>query len=263
MSSFREAAALFDTSFDTHEYFESMSAEFAKNALINTVESQQTPLIFLLGEPGVGKTYLLHLIQQHFANKKILFATDPFRSPDSFLHFLLQESGYSKDATLSELKASAVAHFQTYPDHLIIVDEAQLLDESVLEFIRLLCDTGHFYFLLSMHHDDGMKILNKRHFASRNHRVVTLGVLQHNEIHHYIEAQLLTRSLGNFNELFQKKQITMIEQFSKGNFRLIKQLLKHTFSIMDYAKSHGHTRYVTPTASVITMAALDLGIIHA
>ncbi len=263
MSSFHKASTLFDTSFDTQEYFESMSAEFAKSALITTIESQKTPLIFLLGEPGVGKTYLLHLIQQHFATKKILFATDPFRTPDAFLQFLLQKSGYDKEATLSELKESTIALFQEHPEHLIIVDEAQLLDESVLELIRLLGDTGHFYFLLSMHHDEGMNIVKKRHFASRNHRVISLGVLQKSEIHHYIESQLLAHSLGNVNELFHKKQVTMIEQFSKGNFRLIKQLLKHTFSIMDYAKSHAHSRYVTPTPCVITMAALDLGIIDA
>ncbi len=263
MSSFHDASILFDTTFDTQKYFESMSAEFAKNSLIESIEARQTPLLFLLGAPGVGKTYLLHLIEQHFPNKTILFATDPFRTPEALLSFLLHGTAYDAQAALSELKASAITHFKEHEDHLIIIDEAQLLDESVLEFIRLLTDTGHCNFLLSMHQDEGMKLVKQRHFASRNHRVVTLGVLQNNEIQQYIEAQLLTHALGGFSELFQKKQVKTLKEFSQGNFRVVKQLLKHTFSIMDYAKTHGHNRYTTPTSCVITMAAIDLGMIDA
>ncbi len=263
MSSFQEASAIFDTTFDTQEYFESLSAEFAKNSLIESIESRQTPLLFLLGEPGVGKTYLLHMLQQRFPDTTILFATDPFSTPEALLHFLLQEHVSGNETTLSRLKESAIARFKEQSNHLIIIDEAQLLDERVLEFIRLLTDTGHFYFLLAMHQEDGMKIVKKRHFASRNHRVITLGTLQNNEIEQYIQAQLLAHSLGNLSDLFQNKQIRAIEHFSQGNFRLVKQMLKHIFSIMDYAKNHGHPRYATPTSCVITMAAIDLGIIDA
>ncbi|RUM61934.1 MAG: hypothetical protein DSZ03_07640, partial [Sulfurimonas sp.] len=195
MSSFHDASALFDTTFDTQEYFESMSAEFAKNSLMQSIESRQTPLLFLLGAPGVGKTYLLHLIKQYFAHKRTLFTADPFRTPEAFLHFLLQEQPCHRSASLTELKDAALSLFKEQPDHLIIVDEAQLLDESILEFIRLLSDTGSFNFLLSMHHDEGMRIVKKRHFASRNHRVITLGILQSHEIQKYIEAQLLAHSL--------------------------------------------------------------------
>ncbi len=263
MSNFKKASKIFDTTFDTQEYFESMSAEFSKNSLIESIQAHQTPLLFLLGEPGVGKTYLLHLICEHFTTKKIIFASDPFHTPEAFLHFLLQESDIRSDAPLSELKAAATALFQKQRDHLIIVDEAQLLDTSVLEFIRLLCDSGSFYFLLSLHKDEGMNLVKKRHFASRNHRVVTLGTLHINEIQKYIEAQLLAHSLGHLNELFRNRQIAAIEKFSNGNFRVLKQMLKHIFSIMDYAKSHGHHRYTTATPCVITMAAIDLGIIDA
>jgi type II secretory pathway predicted ATPase ExeA len=262
MSSFSKASKVFDTSFDTKEYFESMSAEFAKNSLIKSIQEQETPLLFLLGEPGVGKTYMLHLLQKSFPSKNFITSTEPFLTPESFLHFLLQGTEYDRAMNLTELKAVASENFKE-SDHLIIVDEAQLLDESVLEFIRILSDTTHFNFLLSMHREEGEVIIKKPHFASRNHRVITLGVLQPAEIQRYIEAQLLSHELGNLGELFKKTQIKTVETFSKGNFRVVKQLLKHTFSIMDYAKNNGHNSYTTPTKCVLTMAAIDLGMIHA
>jgi type II secretory pathway predicted ATPase ExeA len=263
MSNFDQASKIFDTIFDSREYFESMSAEFAKNSLIKAVDTQAAPLLFLLGEPGVGKTYMLHLLRRHFHTKTVLFSTEPFGNAESFLHFLLQQSSYDKNMNFTDLKAFAIEHFKTDEDHLIMIDEAQLLDESVLEYIRILSDTGHFNFLLSLHKEDGEAIVKKRHFASRTHQVITLGILENNEIQKYIEAQLFSHELGNLNELFGKRQVNTIKKFSEGNFRIIKQLLKHTFSIMDYAKSNGHKKYTSPTAEVITMAALDLGIIHA
>jgi type II secretory pathway predicted ATPase ExeA len=262
MSSFAKASKIFDTSFDTKEYFESMSAEFAKTSLIKSIEEKETPLLFLLGEPGVGKTYMLHLLQKSFPSKSFITSTEPFLTPESFLHFLLQGTEYDRAMNLTELKAVASENFKE-KDHLIIVDEAQLLDESVLEFIRILSDTTDFNFLLSMHKDEGNIIVKKPHFASRNHRVITLGVLEKMEIQHYIEAQLLTHESGNLSELFKKAQIKTLEKFSQGNFRVVKQLLKHTFSIMDHAKANGHNNYVTPTPCVIAMAAIDLGIIDA
>jgi len=262
MSSFDKASRLFDTTFDTKEYFESMSAEFTKNSLIKSIQTDETPLLFLLGEPGVVKTYMLHLLQHSFPSKKFITSTEPFSTPESFLHFLLQNVEYDRAMNLTELKMVASEHFKDQ-DHLIVVDEAQLLSESVLEFIRILSDTTHFKFLLSMHKEDGELIVKKPHFASRNHRVITLGILKPLEIQHYIEAQLLTHELGNLSELFQKPQIKHLSTFSQGNFRVVKQLLKHTFSIMDYAKTNGHNKYVTPTSCVITMAAIDLGVVDA
>ncbi|MEA2111481.1 MAG: ATP-binding protein [Campylobacterota bacterium] len=263
MSSFLKASKVFATTFNTQEYFESLSAEFTKSSLITTIESKETPLLFLLGEPGVGKTYMLHLLKEHFSDQFLLFSTEPFSTPESFLHFLLQERDYDPNMSLTELKNLTTEYFKEFSNHLIVIDEAQLLHDSVLEFIRILSDTGHFNFLLSMHKKEGDAIVKKSHFASRTHRVITLGFLEVAEIQRYIEAQLLSHELGNLSELFSKKQTKLIAKFSEGNFRVVKQLLKHIFSIMDYAKSNGHDKYITPTPCVITMAAIDLGIIDA
>lgn len=260
MNNFSKASALFDTTFDPSEYFESLSAETTKNLLVQSVSDKKAPLIFLLGESGVGKTYMLNVVQNILDKKRFLFATDPFSTPESFLHFLLLDFAYDKDLNLLELKEKVIEIYKN-EDIVVIIDEAQLLNETVLEFIRILSDTSYFTFVLSMHKQEGEEILKKQHFLSRNHRVITLEKLSDYEISKYIASKLLKNNLGELGELFQKKQIKYIQKFSQGNFRNTKQILKHTFSIMDYALSNNHKKYITPTKYVITMSAIDLGLL--
>ncbi len=263
MSSFLKASNIFDTSFNSDLYFESLSAEYTKTSLLKAINSSNIPIIFLLGEPGVGKTYMLNILQKNFSlDKKVFFTSEPFSSPESFLYFLLQDTIFDKRITISELKTEAINKFKNL-NHIIIIDEAQLLNNVVLEFIRTLSDTGYFNFLLSMHKQEGDEIVKRTHFLSRNHRVIVLGILKMNEIKKYIESQLLKHGLGDISSLFDKKQVNLLLKLSKGNFRITKQLLKHTFLIMDYAKTNGHFNYVTPNKCVITMAGIDLGIINA
>lgn len=261
MNNFEEASEIFSSSLDVEEYFESISAESTKSSLIKTIDKGDTPLIFLLGDPGVGKTYMLTLLLERLnSDKKILFASEPFSTPESFLHFLLEEE--TPVQNISELKKMVIEKY-SQNDSLIILDEAQLIDQKVLEFIRTLSDLKSFTFLLSMHKEDGEKILKKSHFLSRNHRVITVGILNKNEIQQYIESQLLKHSLANLTSLFKSSQIKQYLTLSKGNFRVLKQLLKHSFSIMNYAKENSLQKYTTPSTCVITMAAIDLGLINA
>ncbi len=263
MGQYAQAAEVFENSFLEDDYFESMSAEFAKNALINIIRDNKVGLLFLLGEPGVGKTYMLHLLKAEFAQqRRILMAAEPFGTPESFLQFLLKNSGHDATLSLSEMKEHAVELYTALP-HLIMIDEAQLLSDSVLEYIRILSDTGIFRFILSMHAQEGEAILKKPHFASRDHRVVMLGLLQSSEVRNYMESQLLRHSLGELSQGFGQKEIDAIARHASGNFRMVKQMLKRIFSLMDYAKANGIASHSAPNRCVVTMAAIDLGCIDA
>ena len=261
MSDYSKATEIFDSSFDSSLYFESIASEFTQGSLLKSIEAENIPLIFLLGEPGVGKTYMLNVLQNFLdPAKKVLFSSEPFSTPESFLHFLLEDEVVDNDANITELKEKVIVKFSN-TNNIIILDEAQLINNIVLEFIRILSDTKHFTFLLSMHKNEGESIVHKSHFSSRNHVVVLLNILTKNEINKYIESQLLRSGLGNISQIFKKKQIKELQALSKGNFRVVKQLIKHSFSIMDYAKTHGHKKYSIPSLCVITMAGIDLGII--
>ncbi|MEO1954229.1 MAG: ATP-binding protein [Campylobacterales bacterium] len=262
-SSLKQASDIFNNTFDLSEYFESVSASTIKSNLIRTIDENKTPLIFLLGDPGVGKTYMLNIIKENYILKKrVLFSSEPFSTPESFLYFLLKNQSVDKNLSLSELKDLAIRVY-SQEDNIIIVDEAQLISEKVLEFIRILSDTGYFYFIISMHKDEGHEILNLQHFASRTHLVLTLEKLTMNETLNYIQGQLFRSSLGEYVEYFSMKEVRQIDVFADGNFRQMKQMLKHIFSIMDYASVNSKIGYTTPNRCVITMAAIDLGIIDA
>ncbi|MEA3522028.1 MAG: ATP-binding protein [Campylobacterota bacterium] len=261
MSSFEAAAQIFESSFSKEDYFESLSAEFTKNTLVESIKRADTPLIFLLGEPGVGKTYMLHLIKEELRDShRIIMVQEPFLTPESFLQFIVGAD--SSSASLAELKERAT---QMYSDvaHLIIIDEAQLLSESVLEYIRILSDTKVFHFMLSMHKEDGELILKKPHFASRDHRSVTLGILESSEVKNYMESQLLRHGMGDFAAMFREKELAMIATYTSGNFRMLKQMFKTIFSLMHYAKLHGHKDYCLPNRCIVMMAAIDLGCLDA
>ncbi len=265
MSSFEEAANIFETTFSRDDYFDSMSAEFAQNALEHIIEENRVGMLFLLGNPGVGKTYMLHRLKERFTSKRrIIMAEEPFDTPEALLHFLLSKSMQEERRALqlSELKERAMTLYGATP-HLIMIDEAQLLGESVLEYIRILNDSNQFRFVLSMHQNEGEAILKKPHFASREHRVVILGVLKSDEIKNYVESQLLRHQLGDIGNLFMDKQLQAIAHYTQGNFRMVKQMLKRIFMLMDYAKKHAYDAYVTPNRCVVTMAAIDLGCIDA
>jgi predicted AAA+ superfamily ATPase len=261
MNNFLKASSIFQASFDTEEYFESVYAVAAKSSLVNAIVNKKTPLLFLLGDPGVGKSYMLEVLKKEFdRSKKVLFSAEPFSTPESFLLFLLEES--SAMQSITELKKRVIEKYENL-DNLIILDEAQLSSQGVLEFIRTLCDLNIFTFLLSMHKTDGEKVLQKSHFASRDHIRIVIGVLTQNEIEVYIEKQFMRHAMSELVPLFKKREIKLYEKFSQGNFRVLKQLLKHTFLIMSYAKENSLRKYITPSPCVITMAAIDLGIIDA
>ena len=196
MSDYSKAIEIFDTSFDTDIYFESIASEYTKGSLLRSIEAKNIPLIFLLGEPGVGKTYMLSVLQSCFTKeKKVLFSSESFSTQESFLHFLLENKVNDKNETITELKNKVIQKFID-TDNIIILDEAQLIDTMVFELIRILSDTKQFTFLLSMHEDEGKAIVNKKHFTSRNHRVILLDHLTKNELNKYILLQC--RNISNF-----------------------------------------------------------------
>ena len=125
MNSFKKASDVFNNTFDLSEYFESVSASSLKSNFIRVIDDGNIPLIFLLGEPGVGKTYMLNIIKENYILKKrVLFSSEPFSTPESFLYFLLKNKSIATDLSITQLKDLAIREFAN-EENIIIVDEAQ------------------------------------------------------------------------------------------------------------------------------------------
>jgi len=202
--------------------FETLSFNFAKKELQNS----KSNLKFLIGVPGSGKTFFLNHL---FPNHKILSS-------------LLTKEDIDKNLNENQL---------------LIIDEAQMLDNSLIEYIRTLADTQKYSFLLSMHTKEAKEILNKDHFKSRNIDIIELQPITKQEMIQYINVKLLK---NNANYLFSKKEFDIMYKYTKGNFRYIKKFVKTLFELLDFAIKNNIQKHSKINSCLITMAAIKLGL---
>ncbi len=261
MLDYKRAAALFEDRADSGEYFDSASAERSRSTLRRVVGEEERRPLFLLGEPGVGKSHMLETVAEEMRGERlVVHLKEPFFEPKDFLERLLREIGEKREGGLDGMKRAAVDAYGR-KEHLIMIDEAQILDEKSLEFLRILADTKAFRLLLSMHRKEGEEILAKPHFRTRSHRVVEIGALSADEVRRYVEGRLAGNGLEEVSRLFEAKHFKRIYRYTGGNFRTLKRMVQTLFEIMDYAKCEGLTKYAVPNGCTIDMAALDLELI--
>ncbi|WP_353661789.1 ATP-binding protein [Hydrogenimonas sp. SS33] len=264
MSELRRAAALFEDRVDRDDYFDAASAEVTKKRLLGLIAEPERKLLFLLGEPGVGKTKMLHTLEKVLreeGKRRVVHLKEPFFDPERFLATLLEAAGEKAEGPLESLKARAVSHYGER-EHLIMIDEAQLMSDPSLEFLRILADTKAFSFLLSMHRKEGEEILARPHFRSRSHRVVEMGMLRRDEVSEYLKGRLADEKLAKTAGMLDRRVTDRIHRYSGGNFRFVKRMAQTLFELMDEAREEGIARYRRPNRCLVDMAALDVGLIN-
>lgn len=143
----------------------------------------------------------------------------------------------------------------------IFIDEAQLLNNDQFEFIRVLSDTKLFQFVLAMHKAEGIVLLNKKQFKTRMKLVIEYGNLEENEIVRYIQTLLMGHMHGDIALMFSKNEAKVIARYAKGNFRIIKKFLYVLMKLLDYAQKNNISKYQKLNRCLLTMAALDIGLI--
>jgi replication-associated recombination protein RarA len=265
MNQYAVAKELFTDDFDLGGYFDSLTFEYAKKSLIDAITAHDTPLVFLLGAPGSGKSFLLNFITKKVQNVKVAkFFTHPYFDDKEFLEILLSLAGKNidRDELTTEALISNLRKNFSNLEYTIFIDEAQLLTEDQIELIRILSDQKIFQFVLSMHAKEGEYILNKDHFKSRTTRVIKLESLQDHEVKRYIENRLISNNLPEMATLFKDRHYKDIANHSKRNFRTIKKLVKTLFEIMNIAyKEDLDKSYKKINTKTLTMAAIDIGLI--
>jgi type II secretory pathway predicted ATPase ExeA len=264
MRDFESAKELFVDKVNPHLYFDSMSAEIARQKIEDAIEERNAPLIFLIGDPGVGKSYILKYIHENRKEKEISILIDhPFFDKRDLLKFLYDGIGleFDKDVNFNELKQTIL---EAYKDkkHTIFLDEAQLLNEEQFELIRILSDTKVFQFILSMHKQEGEEILQKKHFKSRTKVVIRYGELTQEEIFRYIQSTLLENSFSDIASLFYPKHTKKIYKYTGGNFRTVKKFIFTLLRLLEYAKKNGLSKYQKINNTLLLMSALEIGAVR-
>lgn len=264
MKDFEAAKEFFKDTVDPSFYFDSISAEIARNKLSVAIGDPLIPLIFIIGDPGVGKSHIMRVMHySSMAHGSSVLIEHPFFDPNDLLKELYHLRGMvfdkqkSQGEMIDELFEAFVGMFCT-----IFIDEAQLLNHNQFEFIRILSDTKLFQFVLAMHKDEGRALLAKKQFKTRTKLVIEYGNLEENEILRYIHTLFMGHTHGEIALMFTRNEARVIARYANGNFRMIKKFLYTLMKLLDFAQKQGLNKYRSLNSCLLTMAALDIGLIR-
>jgi len=216
----------FEDKIDLNDYFSYVHFEIIKETLI----SSKSSIVFLLGESGTGKSFLLNYLYKKFDN--YILIDEPFESKEEFFRI----AGDIKNKK-------------------ILIDEAQLLDTKMLDFLRIISDNGN-QVILSMHKNEGEKIANLPQFFSRYNEKIYLKPLSYEELEKYTMGKFLKY---NNLELIDRKILKKIYKLSKGNFRLSKKIIFTALILLNYSFKHS-LKYQKIDECIFMMSAIELGL---
>ncbi len=263
MFDYKRLAKIFEDIVEGTTYYETRAALALKNDLFTILENETRQLLFLIGEPGCGKSVFLNNLQNMVRNRyKVIKFDTPFFEPRDFIASLLRRQNQEEHYDSFELMIAKVMELYSQQNIIIAIDEAQLLSKEMIELLRILADSKVFWFILAMHKHESERILQEPQFASRPHRVLELGKLEENEVREYISKELIKEGQYIFQEEFSKELCADIFRFTHGNFRDTKKLLYRLFILMEEAFKLGKRGYEKPNRCLVTMAAIDGGLLR-
>lgn len=185
---------------DTESYFSIPQMEAAQQSIERTVRRGEG-ISLIVGPHGIGKTLLLRLLRKslNIEYTVALIANGRLDSAKAFFQQLLYELRLpfsQADETELRLKLLDFARQETTPGIVLLLDEAQYLDRSVLEEILLLmnCDDGAMPFFRTVLAGtiDFEEKLTHPHLEAFNQRIVSrsyLDTMSRDETLRYIAWQ--------------------------------------------------------------------------
>ena len=200
--------------------------------------------VALIAKPGMGKTNLLfQLLQQFRAKARTAFVFQTQCTSREFMRFLLLELGCEVDANMDLVSMHEMFNRCLLQEahagrrFIVVVDEAQNLEPSVLETIRLLSDfetpqAKLLQIILSGQPElaDKLSRPSLRQLRQRVSLLSTLKPLPSDEVVHYINHRL--RAAGREdNSLFTPAAVRLIAEMSEGIPRNINNICFNALSL--------------------------------
>jgi type II secretory pathway predicted ATPase ExeA len=198
----------------------------------------------LIAEPGMGKTTLLfnllHILKG-IAKTAFLFQT--LCGPREFLRALLADLGIEddgQDLTMMHAKLNEYLLGQREQGQqvVVIIDEAQNLDEQVLELVRMLSnfETANqklMHVVLAGQPQLARKLEaeNLTQLRQRISIVARLAPFDANDTRGYIEHRLKLAGFSSSKSLFTNQAYAKIAEYSRGNPRNINNLCFNGMSL--------------------------------
>lgn len=191
----------------------------------------------LIAKPGMGKTTLLFQALDQLRDKATtVFIFQTMCTPAEFLRAILSDLGVQEtQGTLFELQVKfnqfLVEQARSGKPLILVIDEAQNLDDSVLEVVRMLSNfqisTGQFLQIILSGQPQLAEKLQTANLVQLRQRISILARLKpfsEEETALYIDHRLRTAGYKQGSSLFTRSAVELIAKYSNGIPRNINNL---------------------------------------
>ena len=252
---------------EVFDYVNLDKSAFAYERLVQTLD-KPLKLILFFGKPGTGKTFLLQKIYNDYKDKKnVIFFPRPFFEEKEFLSTLYKDIFNEKSPNFNgynEFLSAATKKLKDKKSITVLIDEAQLYPEELIEKIRLMSDSRKFKFLFTVHKTEKEDVLAKDYFQTRIWETIELHDSSFNEIKTYIEKKMLFHNKFEYLSLFKESHYKFLMKTTHGNLRTINKLMFKLFEILEYydVNKPSQVRGKSLKLKFLEMAAINLGMVH-
>jgi type II secretory pathway predicted ATPase ExeA len=197
----------------------------------------------LIAPPGMGKTTLLtHLLGLLMPTSQTAFLFQTLCGPEDFLRFLLADLGIENKGDMACMHANLDAYLLQQSKNgrkvVVIIDEAQNLDDRVLELVRMLSNfetpSNKLMQLVLSGQPQLAQRLASEHLVQLRQRIsiiAKLSPLDADETREYIDHRLRVAGAASAKSIFSKAAYEMLAEHSCGIPRNINNLCFNSMSL--------------------------------
>jgi type II secretory pathway predicted ATPase ExeA len=257
--------AVFLDAVNAKDYVELESVSAFYNSLTDAV-SKPLKMVLLYGKPGTGKSMFLTKLHNDLSstNEVHLYKT-PILDESEFYKILAQDLfsvKYDGELNFTQfMKILDNTSIDSTP--IVLLDEAQLYSDALMEKIRLLSDTRKVKFVITLHKTDKEELIAKEHFQTRIWETIELKNSSRSELKYYIQKKLLKENCFDTANMFQDKTVNLIYKLTNGNYRDTNKLLYTLFEVYSWYHENTPTKISKTSISnkAVEMAAIHTGLL--